>query len=44
MCEMAPVCLFIYHAMSLEITDNEELISELEIALSHGQHLVNFVK
>ncbi len=42
--ERAPVCLFIYHAMSLEITDNEELISELEISLGHGQHLVNFVK
>ncbi len=42
--ERAPVCLFIYHAISLEITDNEELISELEISSGHGQHLVNFVK
>ncbi len=37
----APVCLFIYHAMSLEITDNEELFQSLS---GHGQHLVNFVK
>ncbi len=39
-----PVCLFIYHAMILEITDNEELILELEIAWGHGQHLVNLIK
>ncbi len=28
--------------MILEITDNEELISELEIASGHGQHLVYY--
>ncbi len=39
-----PVCLFIYSDMILEITDNEDLILELEIASGHGQHLANFIK